>query len=142
MEKYVRGVPLDVTSNESVATDAKTVSQKTKELTALINYHVIAFNGPIEYMPIKMYQCQHEVNYIGNIRMTQNFLSLLKSTSSSKGARKRIIFTGTSGGPCIPCPPLLSAYMSSKFSCEAMVQCLRMEISVMDHDVDICVINP
>ncbi len=148
-DKYVKVIPLDVSSDKSVEDAAKAVlaatvtaaSTKESDLTALVNYHGIAFNGPLEYMPMKMYYRQHEVNYMGNIRMAQHFLPLLKN-STCKDVRKRLIFTGTGGGPCTPCPPLLSAYMSSKFAGEAMAQCLRMEMHVMGHDIDVAVINP
>jgi NAD(P)-dependent dehydrogenase (short-subunit alcohol dehydrogenase family) len=92
-------------------------------------------------MPMNMYQRQHDVNYMGNIRMTQQFLPLLKKASSSSN-RGRIVFTGTGGGPVSPCPPLLSAYMSSKFAAEAMAQCLRMELRMMNIPIDCSVINP
>ena len=140
-------MPLDVTSDKSVA-DAASFVEKTMDkmdftvgLTGLVNYHGIAFNGPIAYMPLDMYQRQHDVNYMGNIRMTQKFLPLLKEASSSS-TRGRIVYTGTGGGPCSPCPPLLSAYMSSKFACEAFAQSLRMELHMMDTPIDCCVINP
>jgi NAD(P)-dependent dehydrogenase (short-subunit alcohol dehydrogenase family) len=143
----IKVVPLDVTSDDSVAAAVKLVQKTMDEmdftfgLTGLVNYHGIAFNGPVAYMPMDMYQRQHDVNYIGNIRMTQQFLPLLKEASSSN-ARGRIVFTGTGGGPCSPCPPLLSAYMSSKFACEAFAQSLRMELHMMDTPIDCCVINP
>lgn len=143
----IKVVPLDVTSDESVAAAAQSVEKFmdamsfTVGLTGMICFHGIAFNGPISYMPVSMYQRQHDVNYIGNIRMTQQFLPLLKEAASSE-SRGRIVYTGTGGGPCSPCPPMLSAYMSSKFACEAFTQSLSMELHMLDTPIDTAVINP
>jgi NAD(P)-dependent dehydrogenase (short-subunit alcohol dehydrogenase family) len=147
--KKIKVVPLDVTSDTSVAQAARTVQDYlSKEnpsccgLTGLVNYHGVAFNGPLQYMPISMYQRQLDVNFVGNIRMTQQFLPLLKR-AASKDRPGRIVYTGTGGGPCSPCPPLLSAYMSSKFAGEALAQSLRMELFMTSHvPIDVCVINP
>jgi len=142
-------VPIDVTSDKSVQDAAKVAEAamskiSTVGLTAVINYHGIAFNGPTEYMPIKMYTRQHDVNFIGNVRMVQSFLPLVKfaNKNTPKDYRTRFIFCGTGGGSCSPCPSLLSAYMSSKFALEAMCQSLRMELHMLGHPIDCCVINP
>jgi NAD(P)-dependent dehydrogenase (short-subunit alcohol dehydrogenase family) len=73
--------------------------------------------------------------------MTQAFLPLMKqvATPTQPG---RLVFTGTGGGPCTPCPPLLSAYMSSKFAGEALAQSLRMELYMRNIPIDCVVINP
>ena len=80
-------VPLDVTNGASVAQAAAIVKTKMSNLksiglTGLINFHGMAFNGPIAYMPIDMFQKQLEVNFVGNVRMTQSFLPLLKKACS------------------------------------------------------------
>lgn len=139
----IQVVPLNVTSDTSVAEAAAMVKKSAgASLTSLVCYHGVAFNGPIEYMPIAMYQRQHDVNYVGNIRMVQNFLPLIKEGCKGGSTRGRIVLTGTGGGPCSPCPPLLSAYMSSKFACEAFTQSLRSEMIMTNTPIDCCVINP
>jgi hypothetical protein len=75
-----------------------------------------------------------EVNYFGNIRICQAFLPLLQSKENAKTDFRRMVFTGTGGGPCSPCPPLLSAYMSSKFAGEAMAQVLKQELYMTQGD--------
>jgi NAD(P)-dependent dehydrogenase (short-subunit alcohol dehydrogenase family) len=144
--KKVVVVPLDVTSDESVKLAAQKVTTamadcKSIGLLGLINFHGVAYNGPVEYMPLSMYQRQLDVNYLGNIRMTQAFLPLMKQAAIPTQPG-RLIFTGTGGGPCTPCPPLLSAYMSSKFAGEAYAQSLRMELDMRKIPVDCLVINP
>jgi NAD(P)-dependent dehydrogenase (short-subunit alcohol dehydrogenase family) len=144
--KKVVVVPLDVTSDDSVKQAAQKVDNAMKELKSvgllgLINFHGVAFNGPVEYMPLSMYQRQLDVNYVGNIRMAQAFLPLLKNVATPTQPG-RLVFTGTGGGPCTPCPPLLSAYMSSKFAGEAFAQSLRMELHMRRIPIDCAVINP
>ena len=148
--QYVTVVPLDVTSDDSVMEAVKTIqtwidsNQQSVGLSGLIQYHGVAYNGPASYMPMSMYQRQLEVNFVGSIRVVQAMLPLLKqyAKSSSNNNRSRIVLTGTGGGPCSPCPPLLTAYMSSKFALEAYSQSLRQEMYMTNSKIDICVINP
>ena len=146
-------VPLDVSKDASVEAAQQAVAKKieatpnTLGLTAVICFHGIAMNGPIQYMPVDMFQRTYEVNYVGNVRMTQAFLPMVRKAVGAKpcrdaGIRGRLIYTGTGGGPCSPCPSLLSAYMSSKFAGEAFVQSLRMELSMTRQPIDCSVINP
>ena len=146
--KYVTVVALDVTSDKSVAAAAQTVQAWLKAagssstLTGLVQYHGVAFNGPSPYMPIQMYQRQLDVNYVGAIRVVQSFLPLLKESVKTTKKGARIVLTGTGGGPCSPCPPLLTAYMSSKFALEAYSQALRQELIMTKANIDVCMINP
>lgn len=156
--KFVTLVPLDVTDNDSVNEAAHTVRewvyQHSKDkssdgqgtpvgLTGLVQFHGVAFNGPSSYMPIDMYTRQLDVNFVGTIRVVQAFLPLLKETAkNSIGYRARIVLTGTGGGSCSPCPPLLTAYMSSKFALEAYAQSLRQEVFMTGCSIDVSVINP
>jgi NAD(P)-dependent dehydrogenase (short-subunit alcohol dehydrogenase family) len=150
-------ITLDVTSEDSVKGAAETVKStlRNKEgpynhLLALVNFHGVAYNGPAEYMPCDFYTKQLDVNFVGNIRMVQAFLPMIKEGVAAVRAlggkdacrRGRVVFTGTGGGACSPCPSLLSAYMSSKFACEAFCQSLRMELYMMNHPIDCCMINP
>lgn len=147
-------VPLDVTDDKSVASAVRIVqdwinknnknnsSSSSNGLTSIVQYHGVAYNGPASYMPLSMYQRQMDVNYIGTVRIIQSFLPLLKQRIDPKGYNGRIVVTGTGGGPCTPCPPLLTAYMSSKFALEAYTQSLRQELYLTDHAIDVCVINP
>ncbi|KAG7372581.1 retinol dehydrogenase [Nitzschia inconspicua] len=146
--RYVTVVALDVTKDDSVSQAVKTVQDwiksnpTSKGLMGLVQYHGVAFNGPAAYMPMSMYQRQIEVNYVGSIRVVQAFLPLLKESAKTHQHNNRIVLTGTGGGPCSPCPPLLTAYMSSKFALEAYAQSLRQEMYMTQSNIDVCVINP
>lgn len=148
-KKIVTVLPLDVTNQDSVDQATKTVDSYLSEhkdsptllgLTGICMYHGIAFNGPAPYMPVEMYERQLQVNFLGSVRVTQAFLPLLKKRKS--GIPGRIIFTGTGGGPCTPCPPLLTAYMASKFATEAFCQSLRQELFMTNTHIEALVINP
>jgi len=161
--EHVTLIALDVTDEDGVQNAAKEVrtwideNDKTRNkddsaagagLTGLVQFHGVAFNGPSAYMPSEMYTRQLDVNFVGTIRVVQAFLPLLKESTQRfilKGDspyRNRIILTGTGGGSCSPCPPLLTAYMSSKFALEAYAQSLKQELFMTGEDTDLSVINP
>jgi NAD(P)-dependent dehydrogenase (short-subunit alcohol dehydrogenase family) len=143
--KHVTVVPLDVTKDTSVSQAASVVKswidnhKSSKGLCGIVMYHGIAFNGPAAYMPIDMYERQLQVNFLGNLRVVQNCLPILKERKLGQG---RIIFTGTGGGSCSPAPPLLTAYMSSKFAIEGYCHALRAELSMTRTNINCSVINP
>jgi len=150
--KYVTVIPLDVTNDESVSNAIKTIQdyQTTESkksptgyfgLTGLCMYHGIAFNGPAEYMPLEMYERQIQVNFLGFLRVIQKTLPIMKETPCPTLAG-RIVLTGTGGGPCTPCPPLLTAYMASKFATEAYCQALRQELFMTNSPIEAVMINP
>ena len=160
--KSVTLVPLDVTDNDSVKKAADVVrdwiskhhqkqsgvedgklSDSLVGLTGLVQFHGVAFNGPSAYMPAEMYTRQLDVNFVGTIRVVQALLPLLKqSAKSGQSYKSRIVLTGTGGGSCSPCPPLLTAYMSSKFALEAYGQSLKAELFMTGAEIDLSVINP
>mmetsp|Transcript_9985 Transcript_9985/g.14827 ORF Transcript_9985/g.14827 Transcript_9985/m.14827 type:complete len:395 (+) Transcript_9985:46-1230(+) len=141
--KYVTVLPLDVTNDQSVEQAKSTVEQWMKNkaskagLTGLVQFHGVAFNGPAAYMPMQMYERQIQVNFLGYVRVVQIFLPIMKKAKSG-----RMIFTGTGGGPCTPCPALLTAYMSSKFATEAYCHSLRSEFFMTNTNIEACMINP
>jgi NAD(P)-dependent dehydrogenase (short-subunit alcohol dehydrogenase family) len=142
--KHVIVVSLDVTDDKSCQDAAKTIQtwiteNPSKGLYGIVQYHGIAFNGPAAYMPIELYERQFQVNFLGNLRVVQNFLPILKQRADGQG---RVVFTGTGGGSCSPCPPLLSAYMASKFATEAYCQSLRAEMYMTGANIECAMINP
>ena len=150
--KYVTVVPLDVTNDDSVTQAAKVVedyrvtqSKKMPDgyfgLTGLCMYHGIAYNGPAEYMPLDMYERQIQVNFLGFLRVIQKVLPHMKD-HPCRSLPGRVVLTGTGGGPCSPCPPLLTAYMASKFATEAYCQALRQELYMIRSPIEAVMINP
>lgn len=140
-------VKLDVTSDASVAAAAATVradlATKKQHLIGVINCAGMGFNGPAEYFPMDMYQRQMDVNFFGYIRVTQQFMPLLKAAVAVPGARRaRCVYIGTGGGILSPGPPLLTAYMASKWAIEAFCRSIRVEMQLRELPIDCCMVNP
>ena len=84
-----------------------------------------------------------DVNFTGYVRVAQAFLGHLRASAAKPGARRgRLVFIGTGGGVLSPAPPLLSAYMASKWAIEAFARCLRVEMRLSKVAIDVCVVNP
>lgn len=110
----VNCVQLNVTDDNSVKTTIDKIktycTEKGSQLTGFIQFHGIAYFGPAEYLSMEMYETQYKVNCLGALRVVQACLPLLRQASeSSPDVYPRIILTGTGGGPCSPCPSLLTA---------------------------------
>jgi len=142
----LHAVPCDVTSDKSVDAAAASVRKlcgASTGLVGIINCAGLGFNGPAEYFPMKMLEQQMQVNFFGYVRVVQALMPLLKDAVSKPGARRgRVVCIGTGGGVMSPSPPLLFAYMASKWSVEAFVQTLRMEMQMRKLPVDVCALNP
>ena len=152
----VQIIPLNVVDDTSVQNAAKQMTQIMKDkqvkvgLTSMVQFQGIAHVGPVQYMPLDIYQTQYEVNTLGTIRVVQNVLPLIRNRCEMPGGSSlsiqdvpgRIILTGTGGGPTTPCPPLLSAYMGSKFALEAFRLCLHDELHMLHLNIQTAMINP
>lgn len=160
----VTPISLDVTKDESCQAAVAAIKEhpKFKELglISVINCAGVGFNGPVEYFPISMYQRQIDVNFFGYVRVTQAVLPLIRqslgvdgtdlggkgpgcsSDAKLAGRRGRVVFIGTGGGYLSPTPPLLSAYMASKFGIEAFCGSLKNEMSLRHLPIDCCMVNP
>jgi len=116
---------------------------RSDSLVGIVNCAGVGFNGPAEYFPIEMLRAQMDVNFIGYVRVVQAFMPMLKENVTKPGARRgRVIFVGTGGGVLSPSPPLLCAYMASKWSVEAFCQSMRMEMQLRELPIDACMLNP
>src|SRR4051794_34595470 len=73
-------VKLDVTDSESIrsAADQVATALAGEPLSGLVNNAGIAVSGPVEYLPIEEVRKQLEVNFIGQVAVTQAFLPLLR----------------------------------------------------------------
>ena len=114
-------------------------------LVGVINCAGLGYCGPCEYFPLKLYDHQLQVNLLGYIRVAQAFMPLLREAADGGeelSRRGRMIFIGTGGGVPSACPPLLSAYMASKWAGDAFCQSLRIEMQLRKYNIDACLINP
>jgi NAD(P)-dependent dehydrogenase (short-subunit alcohol dehydrogenase family) len=90
-------------------------------LDALVENAGIAIVGPLEFLPPEELTRQLDVNVVGQLRVLQAFLPLLR------GSRGRVVLMGSVAGRSAL--PFLGAYAMSKFALEAMADSLRIELA-------------
>ena len=141
-EKRLTCVKLDVTDDKSVAAATAVVKAQKVPLVGIINCAGVGFNGPGEYFPMATYKRQMDVNFFGYVRVVQALMPLLRTGVERADRRGRVVFIGTGGGVFSPAPPLLSAYMASKWAIEAFCGSFRFEMQLKSLPIDACVLNP
>jgi NAD(P)-dependent dehydrogenase (short-subunit alcohol dehydrogenase family) len=126
----LRTVKLDVTDSPSIA--AARAELGNGPLAGLVNNAGVAVASPLEFLPLDQLRLQLEINLVGQVAVTQQFLPALRA------ARGRIVNVSSIGGRVAL--PLLAAYNASKFALEAISDSLRREL--LPHGVDVIVIEP
>lgn len=112
---------LDVTEGESIASALATVDELAPQgLAGLVNNAGIAVGGPLEFVTIEQWRHQLEVNFIGQVAVTQAALPALRR------AHGRIVNVTSIGGRLAT--PFLGPYNASKFALEAVTDALRIEL--------------
>ena len=109
---------LDVTDPDSIAAAATSI--RGRPVAALVNNAGIAVSAPLELVPIDQLRNQMEINFIGQVAVTQALLPALRS------ARGRIVNVSSIGGRIAL--PLAGPYAASKFALEAATDSLRREL--------------
>jgi NAD(P)-dependent dehydrogenase (short-subunit alcohol dehydrogenase family) len=127
-------VKLDVTDAESIraAADQVTAALGAEPLSGLVNNAGIAVSGPVEYLPIEEVRKQLEVNFIGQVAVTQAFLPLLRRSHG------RVVNIGSVGGEVAV--PFLSPYAASKHALEGFSDSLRREVERLG--VHVAIVRP
>jgi NAD(P)-dependent dehydrogenase (short-subunit alcohol dehydrogenase family) len=125
---------IDVTDQDSIRAAAARVTEAVGErgLAGLVNNAGISITGPLEFIPIDELRRQLEVNLVGQVAVTQAFLSLLR-----KG-RGRIVNISSIGGRIAL--PFVGPYAASKFGIEAISDSLRRELRPWG--IEVSVIEP
>lgn len=119
----VQVLRLDVTSDASCQTLAEQVTQITHErgLFALVNNAGIALGGPQEVLDVEVWSRQLNVNVLGTVRVTRQFLPLLRLSH-----RPRIVNISSICG--LVSFPFVGPYCASKHAIEALTVALRGEL--------------
>jgi NAD(P)-dependent dehydrogenase (short-subunit alcohol dehydrogenase family) len=127
-------VRLDVTDDASVAQALQVVAAAVGDsgLAGLINNAGIAVAGPIEFLPIEDLRRQLDVNVVGQVRVIQAFLPLLRM------ARGRIVNVGSIAAHYSL--PFIGAYSASKSALASVSDALRVE--VRPWGIDVALIEP
>ena len=115
-------VRLDISDAMEVAQAARIIIEMLGGggLAGLINNAGIVVGGMLEFLPLDALRRQLEVNVVGQIAVTQAFLSSLRK------ARGRIVNISSVSG--LISSPFTGAYSASKFALEALTDSLRMEL--------------
>jgi len=122
---------MDVNNEDSVRSAFARISEETGEngLCGLVNNAGIAVAAPMEFIPIEKLRYQLETNVIGQVRVTQAFLPLVRK------ARGRIVNVSSIAG--FTAFPFKGAYAASKFALEAVSDSLRRELKLWNIPVSI-----
>lgn len=128
----VVSMPLDVTSESSIAAALSEVEAAGHGLDALVNNAGIPGAGPLEAIPMEIFRDVIETNLIGQFAVTQAFLPMLRGSSG------RIVFISSLGGRVAF--PYASPYHASKFGLEGMAESLRAEM--VPFGVDVSLVEP
>jgi NAD(P)-dependent dehydrogenase (short-subunit alcohol dehydrogenase family) len=128
-------LPLDVTQASSIKTAAAEVDLALggAGLHALIDNAALAIAGPLETLPIDSLRHQLEVNVIGQVATTQQFLPMLRRTTGS-----RVIFVGSIGGRIAT--GFAGAYHASKYAMEAIADAWRQEL--LPDGIAVAIVEP
>lgn len=115
-------VRLDITDPDQIADAVQTVREQIGDtkFIGLVNNAGITVNQPIEFIPLEELRRQLEVNFIGQVAVTQAYLPLLRAS------RGRIVMMSSISGRIAT--PMFGAYAASKFALEAASDVLRVEL--------------
>jgi NAD(P)-dependent dehydrogenase (short-subunit alcohol dehydrogenase family) len=118
----ITALQLDVTKSMQIAEAFASVRQRVGEggLQGLVNNAGIAVAGPLEFLPIADLRTQMEVNFIGQVEVTQTLLPLLRL------GRGRVVNISSIGGRATG--PFNVPYSASKHALEAFTDGLRREL--------------
>ena len=124
---------LDVTESESVASAIRTVEESSPAgLAGLVNNAGISGGGPLEFVAIEEWRHLLEVNFIGQVAVTQAAIPALRK------ARGRIVNMTSIGGRLAS--PFLGPYNASKYALEAITDALRLELR--QFGIEVAAIEP
>jgi NAD(P)-dependent dehydrogenase (short-subunit alcohol dehydrogenase family) len=122
---------LDVTDPAQIAAAGAHIEHECGErgLQALVNNAGVAVAGPLEFLPIDELRRQLEINFIGQVAVTQACLPLLRRSRTAAGADHRcgriVFMSSISGRHALP---FTGAYAASKYALEAAADALRVEL--------------
>jgi NAD(P)-dependent dehydrogenase (short-subunit alcohol dehydrogenase family) len=123
-----RELVFDVTDADAVATAVATIDA----LDAVVANAGIAVAAPLELLPPAELARQLDVNVVGQLRVVQAVVPLLRRT------RGRIVLMGSVGGRSAL--PFIGAYAMSKFALEAMADVLRIELAPWG--IEVAIVEP
>lgn len=120
--KNLTPITLDVTKPRSIAAARQKVQRAAGKagLAGLVNNAGIASAGPVEHLPVEEFEKVIDVNLIGQYRVSQEFMPLIRKGEGT------IVFITSIGG--LVASPFFSPYNAAKFGLEGMADALRREL--------------
>ncbi|MEM6764244.1 MAG: SDR family NAD(P)-dependent oxidoreductase [Bacteroidota bacterium] len=131
---------MDVTDSAAIKLASKQVEDELQgeTLGGLINNAGIAVDGPLQHIEMDRIRQQFEVNVIGLIDVTQQFLPLLGAADNFSGVPGRIINISSVGGQVAA--PFIAPYIGTKHAVEGISHSLRRELQI--YGIDVIIIAP
>jgi short-subunit dehydrogenase len=115
-------LPLEVTSNESVAACVRAVTKRTGgRIDVLLNNVGTGILGASEESSVAQVQQLFDINFFGAVRMTSAVLPFMRSQGSG-----RLLYMSSAGG--VVSVPYAGYYCATKHALEAYVEALRLEV--------------
>lgn len=141
--KGERIVPLelDITNPAQIAAAKAVIVGRvvSSGLKAVVNNAGIGVVGPVEFVTLDEWRKQFEVNFFGQIAVTQAVLPLIRDHVAVAGPGSgRVVLVTSIGG--IIGQPIAAAYCASKFALEAVGEALRIELA--DQGIQVSAIEP
>lgn len=143
MSPAIHPLIIDVTSSDSVRLAGKLVREQTGEagLLGLVNNAGICVTAPLECVALDELRAELEVNLVGTVAVTQEFLPLLRMRPAEPpraALAGRIV--NISSGIGRVAAPFVGSYAASQFAKEGMSDALRRELAPLS--VSVSVIEP
>jgi NAD(P)-dependent dehydrogenase (short-subunit alcohol dehydrogenase family) len=114
-------LPLDVRSDESVATCVEAVLERAGRIDALVNNAGYTVAGAVEETSLEEARAQFETNFFGVVRMTRAVLPHMRRQGGG-----RIVTVSSLAG--LVGVPFHATYAASKFALEGWSEGLRQEV--------------
>jgi NAD(P)-dependent dehydrogenase (short-subunit alcohol dehydrogenase family) len=124
---------LDVTDKDSTSEAVDKIIAEKGRIDILVNNAGYLLLGPLEQLQINEIKEEFETNFFGMIRLIQQVLPVMRK----QGYGRIINISSLAGRIGFP---LSSAYVSSKFALEGLVESLRYE--VQPFGIQVCLIEP
>jgi NAD(P)-dependent dehydrogenase (short-subunit alcohol dehydrogenase family) len=124
---------LDVTDEESISEFIDKIIIEKNRIDIVVNNAGYSLLGPLEQLHIDEIKEEFETNFFGIIKLIQSVLPIMRK----QGYGRIINISSLAGRIGFP---LSSAYVSSKFALEGLVESLRYE--VQPFGIHICLIEP
>jgi NAD(P)-dependent dehydrogenase (short-subunit alcohol dehydrogenase family) len=134
VRKNITPIFIDVNDHSSVDGAFSLIAEEVGDrgLCGLVNNAGIAVPGALEFISIEKLRWQMETNFIGQVKVTQTFLPLVRK------AKGRIVNISSIAGLVVS--PFSGAYCASKYAVEAFTDALRRELAPWG--IHVCAVEP